>query len=207
MSLKAKFKSNASAPKGLLGRILLMRMNIGTHFRLAEWGLGFLNFKSDDRTLDIGCGGGANVRKMTSLCPEGKAYGIDCSEVSVGKSRSHNRRSIRNGKCEILLADAGELPFDSGYFDIVTAFETVYFWQDIRKAFSEVFRVLKNGGSFAVIQETEGRGGSAEKTAEIIKDIKFYTASEIKELMLAAGFSETAQHSSPEGWFTVVGVK
>ena len=41
-----------------------------------------------------------------------------------------------------------ELPYEKEKFDFVTAFETVYFWPDLNKSFSEVYRVLKPGGMF-----------------------------------------------------------
>ena len=41
-----------------------------------------------------------------------------------------------------------ELPYETGKFDLVTAFETVYFWSDLKQSFSEVYRVLKHGGMF-----------------------------------------------------------
>ena len=39
--------------------------------------------KSAYRCLDIGCGGGANVKKLLVKTPYGKVIGIDYSEVSV----------------------------------------------------------------------------------------------------------------------------
>ena len=35
-------------------------------------------------------------------------------------------------------------------YDLVTAFETIYFWPGLEKSFSEVCRVLKKGGTFAI---------------------------------------------------------
>ena len=48
-----------------------------------------------------------------------------------------------------------ELPYETGKFDLVTAFETVYFWPDLKQSFSEVFRVLKPGGMFMFFQKPE----------------------------------------------------
>ena len=50
------------------------------------------------------------------------------------------------------------MPFEDNTFDIVTAFETVYFWPDIEKSFGEVKRVLKPGGMFLIGCETNGAG-------------------------------------------------
>ena len=36
-----------------------------------------------------------------------------------------------------------KLPFGNETFDIITAFETIYFWPDINEAFKQVYRALK----------------------------------------------------------------
>lgn len=43
--------------------------------------------------------------------------------------------------------------FADGWFDAVTAFETVYFWPDLPRCFPEVFRVLRSGGTFLICNE------------------------------------------------------
>ena len=40
-----------------------------------------------------------------------------------------------------------------GSFDVVTAFETIYFWPDIEHCFNEVKKVLKPGGQFVIVNE------------------------------------------------------
>lgn len=48
------------------------------------------------------------------------------------------------------------LPFEEASFDLVSAFETVYFWPDLNRGFREVFRVLAPGGRFLVVCEGSG---------------------------------------------------
>ena len=43
-------------------------------------------------------------------------------------------------------ASVAELPFEAEQFEVVTAFETVYFWPELAQNFREVYRVLKPGG-------------------------------------------------------------
>ncbi len=45
-------------------------------------------------------------------------------------------------------ASVAELPFKAEQFEVVTAFETVYFWPELTQNFREVYRVLKPGGDF-----------------------------------------------------------
>ena len=98
--------------------------------------------------LDCGCGGGANIKTLLKRCPKGKVQGIDYSAVSVEKTRKVNAGAIAAGRCAVQQASVAELPFDAERFDVVTAFETVYFWPELAQNFREVYRVLKPGGTF-----------------------------------------------------------
>ena len=111
-------------------------------------GAEFLQPAPDAMVLDCGCGGGANIKTLLKLCPNGKVQGIDYSAVSVEKARKVNARAIAAGRCTVQQASVAELPFEAEQFDAVTAFETVYFWPELAQNFREVYRVLKPGGIF-----------------------------------------------------------
>ncbi len=110
----------------------------------------------DAMVLDCGCGGGANIKTLLKLCPKGKVQGIDYSAVSVEKARKVNAGAIAAGQCTVQQASVAELPFEAEQFDVVTAFETVYFWPDLAQNFREVYRVLKPGGTFFICNEANG---------------------------------------------------
>ena len=141
------FFENTRKPVGLGGKIMVAMMNFG-HSAMAEWGLSFLQPAPDAMVLDCGCGGGANIKTLLKLCPNGKVQGIDYSAVSVEKARKVNARAIAAGRCTVQQASVAELPFEAEQFDAVTAFQTVYFWPDLAQNFREVYRVLKPGGIF-----------------------------------------------------------
>ena len=141
------FFENTRKPVGLGGKIMVAMMNFG-HSAMAEWGLSFLQPAPDAMVLDCGCGGGANIKTLLKLCPNGKVQGIDYSAVSVEKARKVNARAIAAGRCTVQQASVAELPFEAEQFDAVTAFETVYFWPELAQNFREVYRVLKPGGIF-----------------------------------------------------------
>ena len=141
------FFENTRKPVGLGGKIMVAMMNLG-HSAMAEWGMRFLQPAPDAMVLDCGCGGGANIKTLLKLCPNGKVQGIDYSAVSVEKARKVNARAIAAGRCTVQQASVAELPFEAEQFDAVTAFETVYFWPELAQNFREVYRVLKPGGIF-----------------------------------------------------------
>lgn len=57
------FFQNTCKPKGLGGSLMVNMMNIG-HSPMAEWGLKHIKINKNDISLDVGCGGGANIKKL-----------------------------------------------------------------------------------------------------------------------------------------------
>lgn len=135
---------NTSCPQGFWGRMILRGMNC-FHASLAHRGMKQVDWRPEWNVLDIGCGGGANVKRLLKLCPQGKVYGMDLSEESVAFARRHNAGEL-DRRCFIQQGDVCSLPYGDGAFDAVTAFETVYFWSSVSKALAEVFRVIRKGG-------------------------------------------------------------
>lgn len=127
------FFENTRKPVGFGGKIMVAMMNSG-HGAMADWGFGHLAIPKDATVLDVGCGGGANIKKLLQKCPKGFVKSIDYSEISVEKSRKVNAKAIRLGRCEVLQASVAQLPFAEVTFDLVTAFETIYFWRGLRTA-------------------------------------------------------------------------
>ncbi|MEI3085272.1 MAG: class I SAM-dependent methyltransferase [Oscillospiraceae bacterium] len=84
--------------------------------------------------LDCGCGGGANIKTLLKKCPQGIVNGIDYSDVSVEWARKLNQSAIACGRCTVQQGDVSELGFKGAQFDLVTGFETVYFWPGLRAA-------------------------------------------------------------------------
>ena len=181
------FTDNFGNPKGFLGRLMLVAME-REHLPMAKWAFPLLKIPQSGKILDIGCGGGYNVRRLLEKSADAKVYGIDISEESVKKAKKINRSEIKN-RCEILQGTAEKLPFSDGEIDYITAFETVFFWKNIEKCFAEVRRVLKSGGTFAIINNYGDPKINWEKKVPCMKR---YTASQIKTLMENAGFGEVS---------------
>ena len=129
--------------------------------------------------------------------------GIDYSEVSVEKSRKVNAKAIRDGRCEVLQANVMELPFEPESFDLVTAFETIYFWPDLLQSFREVYRVLKTGGTVFICNESNGDTNKDDKWIEKIGGMTIYNGDQIKAVLEQAGFSGIRIEKNDKGWICV----
>lgn len=208
MGILSKIFSNTRKPEGFFGRMMVNGMNGGGHALLAEWGLSHLTLNGDANVLDVGCGGGANVARLLKRCPQGTVTGIDYSPVSVKKSTEVNAAAITDGRCRVLEGNASALPFDDNSFDIVTAFETVYFWPDIEECFRGVRRILKEGGRFAIVNEDDGLTGNNEKWEKMIDGMHTYTPEELRKYLTAAGFRDIAvKIDDQHHWLTVMATK
>ncbi len=208
MGLLSKIFSNTRKPEGFFGRMMVNGMNGGGHARLAVWGLSHLTLTADANVLDVGCGGGANVARLLKRCPKGTVTGIDYSPVSVKKSTEVNAAAIAAGRCRVLEGSAAALPFEEGAFDLVTAFETVYFWPDIEECFRGVSRCLKECGRFAIVNEDDGLTGKNEKWEKMIDGMHTYTPNELRTHLANAGFRDIAVHGDGQHhWLTVIATK
>jgi len=188
MGLLSKFFNNTRKPEGFLGKMMVNGMNGGGHARMAEWALSSVQTADCHNALDVGCGGGANIRRLLQRIPN--VSGIDYSAVSVEKSKDVNAKAIAAGRCKVLEASVSDLPFEDGVFDLVTAFETIYFWPDIEHCFQEVGRALKSGGTFAIINESDGQGANDEKWESMIEGMHTYSPEEIRTHLTNAGFKD-----------------
>ena len=146
-----KLFHNLKKPEGFWGRVILREMN-KRHTLLSECGMSHMVWNKEWNVLDIGCGGGANLTQLMHRCPQGKAYGIDISPESVLFAQKKNKKYLST-RCFIEQGTVDTLPYTHEMFDVVTAFETVYFWNDLPKAFTEVTRILKRNGHFLICCE------------------------------------------------------
>ncbi len=207
MGLLNSFFNQTRKPEGFLGKLMVGGMNSG-HAAVADWGMAFLSDLQPQKVLDIGCGGGRNIGALLEHFPAAVGTAVDYSPVSVEKSRQHNKELIHAGRCRVMQADVSALPLERGSFDLVTAFETVYFWPGLPLCFAEVARVLKDGGTFLIVNESDGTDKTAKKFESIIDGMVCYTAQDMEAALKAAGFETiriTPHESKP--WLAVLARK
>jgi len=198
-------------PRGLFGKSVAKRMNKG-HAALAEWGLSNIKLRADMKILDIGCGGGANIKNFAKVVTKGKVFGIDYSPASVEVSKEVNKEFINSGRGEIHHNSVSELPFEENTFDLVSGFEAYYFWPDLIKDLKEIYRVLKNNGILLLVNE--GYKCENEKKRKIVEkwtklgNFKVHSPDEYKDFLKKAGFSDIQIFEQKEqGWITSIAKK
>ena len=207
MGLYRKFVNQTRKPEGTLGKMMVNGMNSG-HAKMADWGMSHLPEISPMQIAELGCGGGRNAGELSKRFPQARVVAVDYSEVSVEKAKDYNRVLINTGKMVVQQGDVSKLNLPSESFDLATAFETIYFWPGLEKCFAQVFKILKPGGTFMIVNESDGTDDASLKYEQIIDGMKCYTVEQISSALKSAGFSEvTSDHFEGKPWITVIARK
>lgn len=132
---------------------------------------------SSPRILDCGCGTGSNLEMLR---PFGHAVGFDLTRIGTEFARAHGHR--------VAQASINAIPFRSGTFDLVTAFDVFQTLPDQveRAAIVEMHRVLKPGGwvllHVAALKILHG------KHSVLSEEVRRYTPASLRAVVESAGF-------------------
>lgn len=145
----------------------------------------------------------SELKALLKAIPENKS-GI---EIGVGTGRFAEKLSIKrgldpskemariaNGKgIKTVIGKAENMPFKNNTFDYAVMITVDCFLENILKAFREVNRIIKPGGSFIIglIDKNSPLGKiyqEKKKDNPFYKHASFHSAEEISELLNKAGF-------------------
>jgi ubiquinone/menaquinone biosynthesis C-methylase UbiE len=99
------------------------------------------------RILELGCGPGDLWLRNIDRIPV--SWQITLSDFSPGMvNQARHTLQEQSRRFSFQVIDAQSIPFKDEFFNIVIANHCLYHVPDLRKAISEIFRVLKNGGEF-----------------------------------------------------------
>lgn len=200
-----RFLQNVKCPESSrYGRAQLRGMN-NRYSLLSTWGLSHVFFQRKRLVLDVGCGGGKNLTRILNQSKSINAIGVGQSAQSVKTSTRKNRRAVKSGRLQVVQGSVEALPFASNLFDLVTAIESVHFW-DIEKGISEVYRTLKKGGQFLIVNETQSNDGLEAYLAEV--GFQVYTKQQLESYLKKAGFKKIRTDVNENGkWIAIVAEK
>ncbi|AKT90934.1 SAM-dependent methyltransferase [Campylobacter ureolyticus RIGS 9880] len=182
-------RSQVKFPDGIDGIKTLKRMN-EAHNEGALWAISKINLDENKQLniLDIGCGGGQNLLNLSIKFKNSTLFGIDYSPTSISLS-NEICQGIKN-RVFLEVLDVHKMSFSDSKFDLVTAFETLYFWENLDIAFNEIKRVLKKDGKFMIFLEgtTKQTLEKWENLGEGIKLKNKLNPTEVKEILNKNGF-------------------
>lgn len=95
---------------------------------MAQWALERIKIPENGKVADLGCGGGYNIKRMLGMSAKAKFIGLDISDESVKKAQKVNKDELGK-RVKIIKGSAEKLPFKDNSIELITAFETVFFWK------------------------------------------------------------------------------
>lgn len=110
----------------------------------------FAGIKKGTTVVDLGSGAGNDVFIARSIVgDEGKVIGLDFTEEMIAKANQNNEKlGYRN--VEFKLGEIEQMPFENNLADVVVSNCVLNLVPDKKKAFSEIYRILKPGAHFCV---------------------------------------------------------
>lgn len=122
----------------------------------ADLGLGcgipteFAAIKEGDTVVDLGSGAGNDVFVAQKLVGQsGEVIGIDMTEDMINIA-DKNLQKLGYKNVKFLLGDIESMPLNSEIADVVISNCVLNLVPDKKKAFNEIFRILKSGGHFCI---------------------------------------------------------
>jgi len=101
---------------------------------------------SSGRILDIGTGPGYLPIEIARRSSAFEIVGIDLSPRMVEIANNNAQGAGLSGRIKFKLANAGSLPFEDGYFDLIVSTLSLHHWSDPARCINEIYRVLKKNG-------------------------------------------------------------
>ncbi len=127
---------------------------LGRSARIRAEAIGYMDFKANDRILDLGCGTGVMTLQIAEkLNGTGHIEGIDAAGKMIRVAEKRLNKTDLAARCHFQHALAERLPFDDASFDY--CFSSMFYHHlpiDLkRESMAEAYRVLRDGGIFVTI--------------------------------------------------------
>ncbi|MBO0775487.1 MAG: GNAT family N-acetyltransferase [Actinobacteria bacterium] len=164
-----------------------------------------------ETVLDLGSGGGIDVLlSARRVAPGGTAYGLDGSSDMVALARENAAAAGVTG-ARFLLGHIEDIPLPGAHVDVVVSNCVINLSADKPRVLAEAFRVLRPGGRLGIsdiIASEELSPAQRARAGELAGcTTGTLTASEYRDLLLAAGFTEitiTVTHEAAPGLHSAI---
>jgi ubiquinone/menaquinone biosynthesis C-methylase UbiE len=154
-----------------------------------------------NKVLETAAGTGAVTEALAEALPGARIVATDLNQPMLDVAAQR----VRAGSVEFVAADAQDLPFDDGTFDLVVCQFGAMFFPDRVRGHAEAHRVLRDGGHYLLaiwdrIELNPVSNASQEALIELFPDnpplflregpFSYADAAEIERDLRAAGFAD-----------------
>ncbi|CAG8952846.1 hypothetical protein HYFRA_00007559 [Hymenoscyphus fraxineus] len=110
-----------------------------------------INIKKGMNVLDVGCGVGGPAREIATFtgC---NVVGLNNNSYQIQRATGHARRQGLEKQVSFVKGDFMNMAFPENSFDAVYAIEATVHAPSLEGVYSQIFRVLKPGGTFGVYE-------------------------------------------------------
>lgn len=179
LKILARNLANPQGEKGLEIGEMMNDTNIGMTLESIK----ALLIEDDENILEIGHGNAAHVKSIVNKAQNVRYTGIDISETMHHEARRLNE-AFKN-QAEFVLYEGQKLPFEDKVFDKIFTVNTVYFWKNPVEYLNEIYRVLKDHGTFVL---TFGQRDFMETLPFTQFDFTLYNTDEMEETVSKSHF-------------------
>lgn len=183
-NVKNLIKTQFAKPEGKAGEFFTLAMNV-FNFKLYNAVYNLVSKDEGAKILDVGFGNGDTLKRLDEKL-DAEFYGIDISEDMKVLATKANAEAVARNRMFLTTGDVEQMPYEDNYFDSVYTINTIYFYKDADKAFSEIKRVLKDGGRFICGFYSKAYFERSEKYQ--FEGETYYSTRELKELVVKHGF-------------------
>jgi ubiquinone/menaquinone biosynthesis C-methylase UbiE len=173
---------NLANPQGKKGIEIGEMMN-DTNIEMTLESIQTLLIEDDEYILEIGHGNADHVKSILNKAENVKYTGIDISETMHQEAKKRNVRF--ENQADFVLYEGKKLPFQDKTFAKIFTVNTVYFWEQPVEYLNEIYRVLKDSGTFVL---TFGPREFMEKLPFTQFDFKLYSNAEMEEIISKTHF-------------------
>jgi ubiquinone/menaquinone biosynthesis C-methylase UbiE len=193
-------------PAGFLGNLVAKMMEFRNRGFYKEI-IGKLSPREGEHILEIGFGPGLGIYQIASSFPGCRISGIDFSELMYHKASKRNKKFIDKGTVHLLHGDVLTLEPGNDKFDKIFCVNVIYFWNDLKVAFTRINNMLEEKGEFLIYMDHRD---TIEK-AKFLADFCKYSVEEVESKLKYAGFADI-EYTFDKGYFisarkSVIGIQ
>jgi len=127
-----------------------------------------LTLSAEAVVVDVGCGTGYALRHASGQVTRGRLIGVDLVPEMIEIARERTVDHPHSARIEFRVGSAESLPVEDEAADVVFALDSVDHWQDVKRGLGEIRRILRPGGTLAIVKDRSVPG--AAEAGRVVAD-------------------------------------
>ncbi|QIK70434.1 class I SAM-dependent methyltransferase [Erysipelothrix sp. HDW6C] len=144
----------AKHPTRFIGQLIT---NIWSSYfeTLSIWSNNLVYLPEGSTILDVGFGGGSNIKYINKTIANVTLYGIDISQESLKTAARNNQNGITKGNISLSVQDVAAMAFDDAMFDTIFVIQSHMYWNQLDDGLRQCYRTLTDHGTLVIASEID----------------------------------------------------